>query len=284
MNVSIIVPLYNAERYVEYLNKSIEMQEDVNIESIHYILTESNDRTEIILKQIDAKYTKIKKSEFCHSLTREKYAMNCKGDIIIFVTQDVIIYSRRWLYYLVKDIIEGKCEAAFSRQISENKDIEKYIRDINYPDESRIVTKSDIKKLGLMTFFFSDASSAIKKDIFVKINGYGGKKLATNEDMYIAYKLIKNGYKIKYCADSIVVHSHEFNLKQLYKRYHDIGSFFADNSYLNHYKINERGFKLIIYILFNSLKDKNFKVFLKIVPNFIVRIIGMKIGAVKKRN
>ena len=64
--------------------------------------------------------------------------------------------------------------------------VERYTREINYPDETRIVSKDDIEKLGLMTFFFSDASSAILKDVFIKLNGYDNKDLPTNEDMYFA--------------------------------------------------------------------------------------------------
>ena len=110
-----------------------------------------------------------------------------------------------------------------------------------------IKNKDDIKKLGLNTFFFSDASSAIKTEIFKKLNGYDGKDFPTNEDMYIAYKLITNGYKIRYCADSEVVHSHKFTLKQQYKRYYDTGKFFKQNEYLNEYKVNK--------VLITSLKD-----------------------------
>lgn len=74
-------------------------------------------------------------------------------------------------------------------------------------------------------------ASAINRKIFEELNGYDGKNLPTNEDMYIAYKLITKGYKIKYCADSEVIHSHTFTLKQLYKRYYDTGLFFGMNSF-----------------------------------------------------
>ena len=75
----------------------------------------------------------------------------------------------------------------------------------------------------------------LNKKVFKKLKGYDNKNLPTNEDMYIAYKLITNGYRIKYCADSIVEHSHKFTFKQLYKRYYDTGIFFKQNSYLNDY-------------------------------------------------
>ena len=46
MNIDIICPLFNAEKYIENLNKSIKRQKNVEINKIHYILTKSSDETE----------------------------------------------------------------------------------------------------------------------------------------------------------------------------------------------------------------------------------------------
>lgn len=282
MNIDIICPLYNAEKYIEKLNKSILEQENVEINEIRYVLTESKDNSEEILNRIGAKYKKIKKEEFSHSITREKEAMESLADILVFITQDIIIERKDWLYNLTKDIISGQVDACYSRQICNNNRIEKYTREGNYPKDSKIVSKDDIEKLGLKTFFFSDASSAIKKDTFIKLKGYDGKDLVISEDMYIAYKLIMNGYKIKYCADSEVIHSHVFTLKQYYNRYKDTGKFFKENSYLNNYKVNQAGGSLAKYILKRAWQDKNWKVLFQFLPNMVVRFIGMKVGKYEK--
>lgn len=278
MNIDIICPLYNAEKYIEKLNNSILKQKNIEINEIKYILTECNDETESILKKIGAKYKKIKKEEFSHSQTRENEAMSSTADILVFITQDIIIERTDWLYNLVKDIENGTVDACYSRQICNNNTIEKYTRESNYPIESRIVSKEDIKKLGLKTFFFSDASSAIKKDVFVKLNGYDNKNLIINEDMYIAYKLIMNDYKIKYCADSEVIHSHVFTLKQYYNRYKDTGIFFKENSYLDNYKVNQTGVSLAVYVLKRAWQDRNWNALIKFIPNMMIRFIGMKVG------
>lgn len=96
--------------------------------------------------------------------------------------------------------------------------------------------------------------------------------------MYIAYKLITNGYRVKYCADSEVVHSHEFTLKQQYKRYYDTGIFFKQNDYLNKYKVNQAGGGMALYVLKRAIQEKNFKVLIQFVPNMAARFIGMKMG------
>ncbi len=282
MNIDIICPLYNAENDIERLDKSLKQQENVKINKIRYVLTECKDKTEEKLKKLNIEYKKIKKEDFSHSLTREKEAFESDSDIVVFVTQDVIIEKKDWLFNLTKDIISGEVDACYSRQICTNNTIEKYTRECNYPKESKIVSKEDIEKLGLKTFFFSDASSAIKRETFVKLNGYDHKNLIISEDMYIAYKLITNGYKIKYCADSEVIHSHVFTLKQYYNRYKDTGKFFKENSYLNKYKVNQAGGSMAIYILKRAWQDKNWGVLLKYIPNMAARFIGMKVGKITK--
>ena len=280
MNIEIICPLYNAEKYIENLDKSFKKQKNVEIHKISYILTESKDNTKQLLDNINANYSIITRNEFSHSLSREKVAMQSTADILVFVTQDIQTIREDWLYNLTKDIVSGAVDACYSRQLCNNNSIEKYTRESNYPSESKIVSKNDIEKLGLKTFFFSDASSAIRRETFVKLNGYDNKNFPTNEDMYIAYKLITNGYKIKYCADSEVVHSHDFTLKQQYKRYYDTGKFFKQNSYLNNYKVNQAGGSLAKYVLKRAWQDKNWKVLIRFVPNMVARFIGMKMGKI----
>ena len=276
--VDIICPLYNAEGYIENLHKSFIMQKKVKINKIRYVLTESKDNTEEYLKNNNIEYKKIKKSEFSHSLVREKEAMESVSDVVAFVTQDVVIDDELWLYNLTKDIGKDNIVAAYSRQVTKYNNIEKYTRESNYPAQSKVVSQDDISKLGLKTFFFSDASSAIDTNIFKKLNGYDGKNLPISEDMYIAYKIINNGYKIKYCSESVVYHSHNFTLKEVYDRYKLTGKFFKENSYLDNYGTNKSGGGLAKYILKRAIKDKNIKVLLRFLPDMGARFIGMKVG------
>ena len=276
--IDIICPLYNAEEYIENLHKSFIMQKKVKINKIRYVLTESKDNTEEYLKNNNIESKKIKKSEFSHSLVREKEAMESVSDVVAFVTQDVVIDDELWLYNLTKDIGKDNIVAAYSRQVTKYNNIEKYTRESNYPAQSKVVSQDDISKLGLKTFFFSDASSAIDTNIFKKLNGYDGKNLPISEDMYIAYKIINNGYKIKYCSESVVYHSHNFTLKEVYERYKLTGKFFKENSYLDNYGTNKSGGGLAKYILKRAIQDKNINVLIRFLPDMGARFIGMKVG------
>jgi len=278
VGVEVICPLYNASKYVENLNNSIKKQKNVKIDKISYVLTRSNDNSEDILNQIGATYNIVEPEDFSHSKTRETIALRSNSDVLVFITQDIDIRADDWLEKLVNPIINGEVEASFSRQLTKYDSIEKYTREKNYPPESYIVTKDDVQELGLRAFFFSDAASAVKTSIFKYLNGYDGKILPTNEDQYIAHKLVMHGYKIKYCADSIVYHSHQFTLRQLYKRYYDTGVFYSMEPYMNNYGTTKTGGGLAKYVLKRAVQDKNLKVLVRFIPDMGVRFIGMKMG------
>ena len=276
--VDIICPLYNAEEYILNLHNSIKKQKHVNINSINYVLTECKDNTEELLIENAIDFIKIKKGEFSHSRTREMVAKTCDADIVVFITQDIIIKSEDWLYNLTKCIAKNECEASYSKQISKSKGIEKYTREINYPEKSFIKTKKDLNTMGLKTYFFSDASSAVKNSLLKELNYYDNKKLSISEDMYLAYKIIEQGYRIKYVADSVIIHSHDFKFKELYKRYYDTGIFFKENSYIDKYGTNSAGGSLAIYVLKRIIQERDIGAFFRFWPDMMARFIGMKMG------
>ncbi|MDU1510242.1 MAG: glycosyltransferase [Clostridium butyricum] len=283
MIISIICPIYNGQEYIENLHNNILNQDLSQGHSIEilYALTRCSDKSEEILKSLKCDYTLIEPTDFSHSTTREMMSKKVKGEIIVFISQDIKIKNDLWLKKLVNPIIKGECEASFSRQIGEDDNIEKYTRERNYPAESRTVSKNDIDKYQIRTFFYSDASSAVLTKVYRELNAYDGKRMPTNEDMYFAHKLINAGYRIKYCADSEVYHSHDFTYRQLYKRYYDTGIFFKQNKYFKDYKSNESGVDLAKYVFKRSIEEKNFKVAISVLPNFAVRFIAKLIGEIK---
>jgi rhamnosyltransferase len=89
----------------------------------------------------------------------------------------------------------------------------------------------DLPRLGIKTFFFSNAFSAIKKRAYEEAGGFPEKTIM-DEDMFLAAKLLQKGYKIAYQADAVVYHSHNYSLATQFKRYFDIGVFFNRNRWI----------------------------------------------------
>ena len=96
--------------------------------------------------------------------------------------------------------------------------------------------------------------------------------------MYFAYKLIMNNQKIKYCAKSVVYHSHQFTLKELYKRYKLTGEFFKENTSLNQFGTTKSGGSLAKYILKRIWQEKRIDLLIRYPFDMVARLVGMKVG------
>jgi exopolysaccharide biosynthesis polyprenyl glycosylphosphotransferase len=223
MNISIIIPTLNAEKHFSAFREAL-VKQTVQPCEIVVIDSQSTDRTATLFEGMGAKVLTIEKAQFQHGRVRNMGAKETKGDILIFMTQDAIPANEFWLECLIKPICQGKAEASFARQVpyADAGALEQYARSTNYPSESRIVSQDDIQDLGGKAFFFSNSCSAIKKEVFETLGGFTVGTIM-NEDMLFAAKILQNGYKIAYVAEAVVNHSHDYNFKQTFKRYFDIG-------------------------------------------------------------
>ena len=200
------------------------------------------------------------------------------------LSQDIKLADDMVFYNLVKDIHTGETAYNYAKQICTNNSIEKYIRERNYPDTSYIVSKDDIEKMQIMAFFASDACSAYDRDTFIHLGGYGGYNVMMNEDQLYSKILLDAGYKKKYCADAIVEHSHKYTLKQVYKRYYEVGLFYSEVGLFDTYKSANTGFKLALYVLCQAVKHLDIPAILRWLPDMAARYSGMRFGKIAGKN
>lgn len=275
--ISIIVPIYNGEKYLEKLVEKIKQQEgNFNIELIA-LVSISQDKSLEKAKKLFDRVVEIK--NFNHAKTRHEGALIAKGNVLIFITQDILPYDNEWLNNLVKPL-NDEIIASFSKQIAYQKhsEIEKIIREINYPEEDRVCKEENKEKNGRKNIFYSDASSAIIKKYFFELGGYNFE-VPTNEDVYLASKIIKSGKAFIYSSESRVWHSHQLSLKESYKRYKDIGKFeklFAKE--IDFSKTESEGRKLTRYLIKELIKRKKIKELIYLPFDLSVRWLGYKVG------
>ena len=283
IDIDIVCPVYREHELIQSLYDSFFTQVNVNIKNVVFPLTDSGDEKTTIIedfaKEKGIKYFLVKKEDFSHNLTREKAIKDyCQSKIVVMLTQDVKFTNENVLYNLVKDI-DDTIVFTYARQIAKRRNIERYIREKNYPKESYVISKDNSKKYELMAFFASDACAAYNRDVFIKINGYGyDGKLPTNEDMLYSRRIIESGYSKKYCADAIVEHYHKYTLKQLYKRYYLTGQFFALTKEFDKYKKTDSGLSLAFYVLGQAFIHLDILVLFRWLPDMTARYLGMRKG------
>lgn len=275
--ISIIVPIYNGEKYLEKLVSKIKEQEINKKIELIALVTKSKDNSLKKAKELFDIVLEIEK--FNHAKTRHEGVLKSSGGILVFITQDILPYDNNWLKNLIEPLNE-KIIASFSRQIAyeEHSDIEKIIREFNYPNKDRLCNKEMKEKNGRKNSFYSDASSAIIKEKFFELGGYDFE-VPTNEDVYLANKIVENGYSFLYASQSRIWHSHQLSLKDTYKRYKDIGKF--EKLYENEIdfsKTQSEGNKILLYLIKELIRRKNIKELIYLPFDMGARWIGYKNG------
>ena len=223
MKYSVCIPTYNAEPYLNKLLLSVRQQSP----SCEIIIMDSSsaDNTAKIAKAHGAKIIVIQKKDFDHGGTRSLIAQEAKGDILVFLTQDIMFAGSHALENLIKPVLKDeKIAAIYGRQLPNagSSPFSAHLRLFNYPDSSYVRSVEDRSVYGIKTVFFSNSFSAYRRSALEEI-GWFKKGLIFGEDTHAIAKLLVAGYKVAYSADAAVYHSHNYTAVEEFKRYFDIG-------------------------------------------------------------
>ena len=224
MKISVIIPTYNAERYLPKLLKKLQAQ-TISFELI-IIDSTSTDKTVSIAKQYTDHILSIPTAEFDHGGTRTKAAKIASGDFIVFLTQDALPCNNNTIETILKVFKNPTVGAAYGRQIPYEKSslFGKHLRYFNYPAVSYVRTFADRDKYGIKTAFLSDSFAAYRRTALEKIDWFKNG-LIVGEDSYAGAKMIGAEYALAYCSEAKVYHSHSYTLVEEFTRYFDIGVF-----------------------------------------------------------
>jgi len=231
MKVIVVIPTFNAGGMFTALLDKIR-QQSLTPSQIIIIDSSSVDDTVVTAQQYGCQTETIMRSAFNHADTRNM-ALDYEADYYLFMTQDAVPYNADLMENLLHAFDDEDVVVAYARQIPhENADpIERFARETNYPENSLVKSKKDLAALGIKTFFSSDSCAMYRSDYFHQVGGFKSG-LETNEDMEFAARAILAGKKIAYVADAKVYHSHHFTFVQVWRRYAQIGRFFAVNRWI----------------------------------------------------
>lgn len=222
-----IIPTYNGKHDLTRLLDSIEKQSQ--LVDILIIDSSSKDGTQEIAHERADMVKVIPSSEFNHGGTRN-LAAECCGpvDILVFLTQDAYLVENDSLSKLVKQFDDPDVTAVCGRQLPHDNanPLAVHARMFNYPGYSEIKSSGDIPRFGIKTAFMSNSFAAYRASVFNKLGGFPNNTILA-EDMFLTAKMIKAGYKVSYCAEASVKHSHNYSPWEEFRRYFDTGVFHA---------------------------------------------------------
>jgi rhamnosyltransferase len=130
-------------------------------------------------------------------------------DYAIFLNADATPHNNNWLRPLIWPLLNPEVAAVFGRQVPRPNCIAPYSNDY----ERCFGTNRESL---IWDHFFSMVSSGIRKDVWRK-RGFLTTLRYSEDEEYTRWCKSHN-YKVVYCPDSIVVHSHNYSTDQAYKR------------------------------------------------------------------
>lgn len=225
MSVSVIIPTLEAGKQIVPLLKSIESQTR-KPDEVWVVDSSSTDGTAELARQCGAKVLGIAREQFDHGGTRDLAFRHTTGDFVLFLTQDVLLDDERYIECLLAPFDDMRVAAVSGRQVA-REDARLYVKAVQeyrYPKQSRIWSAEESRALGILAFHLSDVCSAYRRTAYEEVGGFQ-HGLLTNEDMLIAAALLKAGYRLAYCAEAMVRHSHNLTLRQQYRRNWLVGQF-----------------------------------------------------------
>lgn len=278
--ITIIIPTYNAGQEFESLLGSLKNQ-TLKPAQIIVIDSESTDGTSDVARRQNCKVITIDRKDFDHGATRNFGIAQTDSEFVVFLTQDAIPADENVLAELIKPMqVDPNITISYGRQIAKPNasTLERFYRTFNYPPQAVLTTKKDINALGLKTFFCSNCCSAIRRSIFNKLGGFKNNVIV-NEDMLFAANAILAGYAVNYTPEAKVYHSHSYSLHKMFKRYFNIGRFFADNRWLLQYShLTQYGESMIKSGMMFFWKEKKPLYIVALFVELAIRTIAYKLG------
>lgn len=233
MKIALIVPTLNAgHSWSEWLDALSQQTLRGEIELV--IDSDSTDDTARCAEAAGMVVHRIRRKDFNHGATRQfGVRLAPDADLLVFLTQDAILADPMAIESIADCFEDPQVGAAYGRQLPHRgaNPIEAHARLFNYPDQSQVKSFEDRKKFGIKTAFISNSFAAYRGAALEEVGGFPAHVILS-EDTYVAAKMLVNDWKIRYCADAQVYHSHGYTFLQEFRRYFDIGTFHAQEPWI----------------------------------------------------
>lgn len=280
LTADVLIPVYRPGMQFEELLKKLQNQ-TYPIRKIILMNTEKA----YFPKGLEELYDNVEvhhltKAEFDHGGTRDQGMQMSTADVVVCMTQDAVPADDRLIGTIVQAFENPDVCAAYARQLpaEDCREVEKYTRSFNYPEESRLKGKDDLPELGIKTFFCSNVCAAWRRSTYLELGGFV-KRTIFNEDMIYAGKLIQHGGLIAYCADAKVIHSHNYSAMQQFHRNFDLAvSQVMHPEVFGGIKSESEGIKLVKRSIQYCLKIRKPWLIIQVVTQSAGKLLGYKLG------
>jgi rhamnosyltransferase len=230
--ISVVIPVKDGGDDLRRCLDALERQRVDEERELVVADSDSTDGSRELAASRGARVVDVSASEFVHGATRNLAVEQARGDVLVFTTQDAYAADDRWLARLSAALRADESVAgAYGRQLphEDASPPERFFLDFLYGPEPRVQRASGLDELTLRTTLFSNANSAIRRDIWERFPFADDLFFAEDQDW--ARRVLLAGFAIRYEPAAAVHHSHRYSVATALKRFFDTGAS-ADRGFL----------------------------------------------------
>jgi rhamnosyltransferase len=132
------------------------------------------------------------------------------GEVLVFINSDATPETDDWLERLVAPLVDRDVGAVYGRQTARPD-----CRPLFAKDTERAF--GDGREAATWVHFFSMANAAARREVLESFPFE--TRVQYSEDIEWSYRLRRAGYRIAYVPEAAATHSHNYTLRQSYKRH-----------------------------------------------------------------
>ncbi|ROL66979.1 rhamnosyltransferase [Pseudomonas protegens] len=227
LRVACVIPTYNGRQDLARLLDSLDIQ-SAAFDTLIVDSSSSDGSYELALSRCPS-VLRIDSRDFNHGGTRQLMVeRNPDYDVYVFMTQDAYLEDTEGIARIVAPFTDPQVGAVCGRQLPHlnASPLATHARLFNYPSTSQVKSLADVPTLGIKTAFMSNSFSAYRREALMQVGGFP-KHVILSEDMYVGARMLLAGWKVAYEGRACCRHSHNYSLKEEFRRYFDIGVFHA---------------------------------------------------------
>lgn len=216
--ISVVVPTLNAGGGFAHLCRQLAREASGSGVEVVIIDSGSSDGTPEAAAAAGFRLVRIAPEEFGHGRTRNLGVRETSGDVVCFLTQDVLPVTPGWPLRFARALDRPRVAGVFGRQIPRDAaTMEMFFVASNYPAEPRIYDRrAALPRPGRVVF--SNAFSAIRRDAWERHPF--PEDLPVSEDQAWAEAVLAQEALIAYEPAAEALHAHRYSLRALYHRHY----------------------------------------------------------------
>lgn len=216
LSVSIVMRSFNDEALIGETLAAVRRQRLQPVEMWNCDSSSTDSTLAQILRFNDAEHVLLNEQRnYNPGRVLNEAVSRCRGDIIVFINSDATPQDDCWLQNLVAPFADPTVAATYGRQIARRD-----ARSLFVKDTERAFGDGSVASRWV--HFFSLANSAVRREAVASLPFE--TRIQYSEDIEWSYRIRRLGHQIRYVRDAVAMHSHNYTLRQSFRRHHGEGT------------------------------------------------------------